>query len=129
MESNVIFPELPTYIGVPSLAGLLSLLVTVALPVIAALFMRVQWSAFTKGLVLLGISAVKAFAESWLVAENANESFNFGEVGYAVVVQFILAVVAYFGLLRDTKVQRSAINGGVVKSHPVRRRPANNSPV
>jgi hypothetical protein len=119
VESNVIFPELPTYVGVPSLGGLLSLLLTLVLPVAAALFMRVQWSAFAKGLVLLGFSAVKIFVEAWLLAVNASESFNFGQVGYAVVVQFALAVVAYFGLLRNTGVQRAAIAGGVVKSRVI----------
>lgn len=119
MESNVIFPELPTYVGVPSLAGLLSLILTVALPVLAALFMRSQWSAFAKGLVLLCFSAVKAVLEAWLLAAQANTAFDVGQVGWAVAVQFILAVVAYFGLLRDTGVQRAAIAGGVVKSRVV----------
>ena len=35
---SIVFPTLPTYVGAPTLAGLLSLAVTVLLPIIAALF-------------------------------------------------------------------------------------------
>jgi len=115
VDSNVIFPELPTYVGVPSLAGLLSLIVTVALPVLAALFMRVDWSAFAKGVVLLVFAAAKAFLEAWLLSATEHTRFDVGRVSWTVAVQFILAVVAYFGLLRGTSVQRAAIEGGVVK--------------
>jgi hypothetical protein len=118
-ESNVIFPELPTYIGVPSLAGLLSLILTVALPVLAALFMRVQWSAFAKGLVLLAFSAIKAILEAWFMAADAHTAFDVGQTAWTVCVQFILAVVAYVGLLRNTSIQQSAIQGGVIRSRVV----------
>lgn len=119
MESNVVFPELPTYIGVPSLAGLLSLILTVALPVLAGLFMKTSWSALSKGLILFAFSAVKAFLEAWLVAENAHTGFDIGQAGWAATVQFALAVVAYFGLLRNTGVQRAAIQGGPVHNKVV----------
>ncbi len=119
MESNVIFPELPTYVGVLSPAGLLSLVLTVGLPVLAALFMRSGWSAGRKGLILLAFSAVKAFLEAAVLAADAGTRFDAGAAAYAVVVQFILAVVFHFGLLRDTKVQRAAIAGGVVKTRVI----------
>jgi hypothetical protein len=117
VDSNVIFPELPTYVGVPSLAGLLSLILTVALPVVAALFMRVHWSGFAKGLVLLAFAAAKAFLEAWLFTANQHVGFDAGQVCYTVGVQFTLAVVAYFGILRGTPVQQAAIQGGVISSN------------
>ena len=52
---SVVFPELPTYLFEPSLYGVLSTLLTVVLPLLAALLMRSTWSAFRKGLVLLGL--------------------------------------------------------------------------
>ncbi|WP_431881804.1 hypothetical protein [Micromonospora chalcea] len=115
---SVVLPELPTYLFAPNLAGVLSLALTFLLPLIAALFMRTGWSAFRKGLVLLAVAAVKSFLEAWLAAVEANLSFNVAEVAYAVLVNFGLAVVFYFGLLRDTGVQRSALTGGVVKDQP-----------
>lgn len=111
---SIVFPELPTYVGEPSLAGLLSLLVTVILPIIAALFMKSSWSAFRKGLILLVAAAIKAYAEAWLGAVNHDEVFNFVGAAYSTLVQFVLAVVAYIGLLKSTAVQQAALAGGLI---------------
>jgi hypothetical protein len=115
---SIVFPDLPTYVGEPSLAGLLSLLVTVALPIIAALFMKGSWSVFRKGLVLLTLAAIKAYAEAWLGAVNHDEVFNFVAAAYSTMVQFILAVVTYVGLIKNTAVQQSALVGGPVNDKP-----------
>jgi len=117
---SVIFPTLPTYVGAPTLAGLLSLAITVLLPILAALFMRSGWSAFRKGLVLFGFAAVKAFLEAWLGAVNNDEAFNFVTAAYSTVVQFVLAVAFYVGLLKGTAVQQSAIASGPVKDVGIR---------
>lgn len=113
---SVVFPELPTYMGEPSLAGFLSLAVTFLLPIIAALFMRAQWSAFRKGLVLLAVAVVKSVLESWLGAVNSGEAFNLATTVYVAVVTFAMAVVAYVGLWKNSPVQQAAIQGGVVAS-------------
>lgn len=110
---SIILPELPTYLFAPNLPGVLSLILTVLLPLAAALLMRQSWSTTAKGMVLLGLAAVKAFAEAWLVAVDASVAFNFAEVGYAVAVNWGIAVAAYFGLLKGTGVQRSALQSGV----------------
>lgn len=112
---SIVFPDLPTYVGAPTLGGLLSLAVTVLLPIIAALFMRSSWSAFRKGLVLLVLAAAKAYLEAWLGAVNHDEAFNFVGAAYSTLVQFVLAVVAYVGLLKQTAVQQAALAGGPVK--------------
>lgn len=117
---SVVFPQLPTYLFDPSVAGILSLLLTFILPLVAALFMKQSWSAFTKGLVLLALAAVKAYLEAWLGAVNAGEDFGFIEALYATVVNFGIAVAAYFGLLKGTGAQRSAIHSGPVKDATVR---------
>jgi hypothetical protein len=102
---SIVFPSLPTFLFEPSLAGLLSLIVTFLLPLLAALLMKSRWSAFQKGLVLLALATVKAFVEAWLGAVNANEPFDLWRVLYADVINFIIAVAAYVGLLRGTAVQ------------------------
>jgi hypothetical protein len=114
---NVIFPSLPTYVGAPTLGGLLSLLVAVILPLLAALLMKSHWSAMQKGLILLALAAVKAFVEAWIAADQAHVMFNWVTTLYSVGVQFGLAVIAYFGILRGTAVQQAAINSGV-KTQP-----------
>jgi hypothetical protein len=116
MGSNVIFPQLPTYVGVLSWGGTLSLIVTAVLPIIAGLFMRAHWSALTKGLILLAVAAVKAFLEAWIAASDAHTAFAPGPAAYATVVQFALGVVAYFGLWRNTGLQQAALTGGIVPS-------------
>lgn len=113
---SIVFPTLPTYVGAPTLGGLLSLLLTIVLPLAAALFMRTHWSALRKGLVLLALSAVKGILEAWVAANDATAHFNWTATLYSVGVQFTLAVVAYVGLWKGTTVQQAAINAGPVKS-------------
>ncbi|MEU4558498.1 hypothetical protein AB0F72_08910 [Actinoplanes sp. NPDC023936] len=110
---SIVFPTLPTYLFEPSLAGLLSLVLTVLLPLAAGLLMKSSWSAFQKGLVLLFLATVKAFVEAWLGAVNSAETFDLWRVLYADVINFIIAVAAYVGLLKGTAVQQAAINSGV----------------
>ncbi len=110
---SIVFPTLPTYLFEPSLAGLLSLIVTVLLPLLAALLMKSRWSAFQKGLVLLAMATAKTFFEAWLGSVNAGETFDLWRVLYADVINFGIAVAAYFGLYRDTKVQQAALRSGV----------------
>lgn len=112
---SVVFPTLPTYLFEPSLAGLLSLALTIILPLLAALLMRSSWSAFTKGLVLWVVVAVKAYLEAWLGAVTSNEAFDFLNTLYSTFVQFGIAVVAYVGLLKGTEAQKFAIASGPVK--------------
>lgn len=116
---SIVLPDLPTYLFAPNLAGVLSLALTILLPLAAALFIRQSWSAGPKGLVLLALAALKAFLEAWLGATEAGVAFEVAEVGYAVVVNFGIAVGAYFGLLRNTRVQQYAINGGPVRDEVI----------
>lgn len=112
---SIVFPTLPTYLFEASLAGVLSLLLTVVLPVLGALLMKSRWSALQKGLVLLALAAVKTFLEAWVGANESGEVFNLAEAIYTVLINFGIAVVAYFGILRDTAVVRSAQASGPVK--------------
>jgi hypothetical protein len=116
---SVILPELPTYLFAPNLAGVLSLALTVILPLLAALFMRARWSATAKGLVLLAVAAVKAFLEAWAASVADNVAFDFAGVGYAIVINWGLAVVFFFGLLNKSAVQQAALHGGVVRDKTI----------
>lgn len=115
---SVVFPALPTYLFEPSLAGLLSLTLTVILPILGALLMKSRWSAFRKGLVLLALAALKAFLEAWIGAVESGEVFNMIETLYSTAINFGIAVVAYVGILRGTELQRSALASGPVKDRP-----------
>jgi hypothetical protein len=112
---SIVFPALPTYLFEPSLAGVLSLLLTVVLPLLGALLMKSRWSAFRKGLVLLALAAVKAFLEAWIGATESGEGFDLAETVYSVLINFGLAVIVYVGLLRDTVWIRSAQASGPIR--------------
>ncbi len=112
---SVVLPTLPTYLGEPTLAGVLSLALTVLLPLLAALLMRSSWSAFRKGLVLLGLAAAKAYLEAWIGSVESDEPFNFVTTLYSTLVQFGIAVIAYLGLLKNTTIQQRALRGGPVR--------------
>lgn len=107
-------PTLPSYLFEPSLAGALSLVLTVLLPLGAALVMRRTMPAGMKATILLFMSAVKSFVEAWIAHVNAHTPFSPWPVAYAIVINFGLAVVAYFGIWQNTVVQRKAIDGGIV---------------
>lgn len=114
---SVVFPTLPTYLFSPSLAGVLSLALTIVLPLLAALLMRSRWSALQKGLVLLALATVKAFLEAWIGAADSGGHFDLWRVLYADVINFGIAVGAYVGLLKGTAVQQAAINSGPVRDN------------
>jgi hypothetical protein len=105
-------PELPTYLFEPSLAGLISTVLTFILPLIAGLLMRANWSAGAKGTTLLAVAAVKVFLEN--VAANLADgvAFNPWVLLYGVVLNFLVAVAVHFGLLRGTSIQRAAMASG-----------------
>ncbi len=98
-------PNLPTYTFEPTLAGLLSLVLTIGLPLVVALVVKASYSASVKGVTLLGLASVKTFIEAWLSHVNTDEPFAFYNVAYMVLINFGIAVAAYFGLLK-TAAQR-----------------------
>lgn len=118
---SVVFPQLPTYLFEPSLAGFLSLALTIILPLLAALLMRSSWSAFRKGLVLLALATIKAFVEAWLGHVTSHEHFDIARTLYADAVNFGVAVIAYFGALKGSATQQAALHGGPVNDRTTAR--------
>lgn len=110
---SLVFPELPTYLFAPTLGGLLSLIVQIVLPLLAALLMKASWSTSAKGVVLLAASALKSFVEAWLAAIDANTAFDLRGAAINTLVVWGIAVGIHFGFLRGTSVQRAAISSGV----------------
>ena len=113
MEQSLLFPELPTYLFAPTLAGLLSLLLNIVLPLLAGLLMKASWSTPTKGIILLFLSSVKGFLEAWAAAVDAHTGFNLGGAVMNSLVVWGIAVAIHFGFLRNSSIQRAALNSGV----------------
>lgn len=100
-------PTLPTYMFEPSLAGILSLILTIVLPLVVGLLTRPSTPAHVKGLVLLFVAAVKSVIEAFLAG---GPDFNLATTIYTVGLNFGIAVVMYFGLLRGSPPQVHAQN-------------------
>lgn len=105
-------PNLPGYLFDPSLGGIISTILTFILPLLAGLVIRQSWGTGVKGTALLGLSALKVFLEAVIANINAGVSFNVWTILYGAVLNFLVAVAVYFGLLRGTPIQQAAINSG-----------------
>ncbi len=114
------FPVLPTYLFEPNLAGTISLILTLVLPVFAALFMKASWSPTVKAVVLLAASAVKTLLEQWLVSLNNGYVVDWWTLTYTVLLNLVIAIAGYFGLgIKGSSPQQAALNGGVFHDRAV----------
>ena len=110
-------PTLPVYGFAPNLGGLLSLAVTVILPILVGLVTRKSTSSTVQAILLLLFAAVKTILVAWLDAENTSAAFEWVPVVYTTLVSFGIAVAVHFGLWRPTGVADAALRSGV-KDHP-----------
>lgn len=102
-------PELPAYGFDPtSVSGLLSLAITVLLPVLVGLVTRQRTSPGVQGFLLLVFAAVKSFLEAWLEAENEGTPFLWTALAATIAVNFVIAVAVHFGLWKPTGVAAGA---------------------
>jgi hypothetical protein len=87
-----------------TLAQLLTSLVGVVLPIIVAIVTDRVASGGVKAVVLLLLAALSSFLTEWLTALNASASFDFAQAGYGVLMTFVVAVAAHFGLWKPAAV-------------------------
>lgn len=110
-------PALPVYGFDPqSVSGLLSLSITVLLPLLVGLLTKRSTSPGVKAVLLLLFAAVKSFLEAWLQAANTAVDFAFVPVAISVVVNFAIAAIVHFGLWSPTGASRAA-QDTLVKDH------------
>lgn len=102
-------PSLPVYGFDPaSLSGLLSLAVTVLLPLLVGLVTTRTVSPGAKAVLLLFAAAVKTLLEAWLQAANSGVDFALVPVAISVAVNFAIAVVVHFGLWKPVGASAAA---------------------
>lgn len=92
----------------PSFVSIVSLLASVGLPYLAGLVTKRSWPRQLKGLALLGLAFVKTVLEAVLAAIVAGVEFNIWTILYSTFVSFIVAVAAWFGILKNTKLAEAA---------------------
>lgn len=100
-------PTLPTFMFEANLRGILSFVVAFILPLLAALLTKASTRGWVKGVALLALAATKSVIEAF-VAGGAD--FNLATTIYTVALNFGIAVIAYFGLLRGSPPQVHAQN-------------------
>lgn len=100
-------------VGEPSLVGFLSIVVAVGLPYLVGLLSKPDWAPQVKGVLLLVLALVKTLLEAWIAALTAGVPFNFWAVLYSTGISFLIAVGAYFGLLKNTESLKRTQQAGV----------------
>lgn len=118
MDPSYTIPALPVYGFRPDLGGLLGLILTVVLPLLAGLLMKRSWNAATKGTVLLALAAIKTLVEGYLQAVNTGVHLDGVALTITTVVNFVIAVALHFGLWRGSGIQQAAIDSGVRDPRP-----------
>lgn len=102
-------PALPVYGFDPSsLTGLLSLIITVLLPLLVGLITTRTTSPAVRAILLLAFAAIKGFLEAWLQAINTDVDFAFVPVAITIAVNFVIAVVVHFGLWKPVGASAAA---------------------
>src|SRR5688572_17258272 len=85
-----------------SLSGLISLALTVLLPLAVGLLTTRPTSPGVKAVLLLAFAAIKSFLEGWPQARNTAVDFAFVPVAITTLVNFALTAVVHFGLWKPT---------------------------
>lgn len=94
----------------PSLLGVLGLILNFGLPLLVGLVSRPSWAPQVKGVILLALALVKTVLEAWVLALASGVTFNLWSVLAATLMNFVLAVGAWFGLLKNTAIAEKARN-------------------
>lgn len=110
---------------VPTLAALLSLLVSFVLPLVVGLVTKASWPSGLKAVLLLALQAVGQLLVAALAVPDAL-GFDWKGWLYAVGIGFVMSVAAHFGLWAPTGVaataQRTLVNDGMSDDIPPGRR-------
>jgi ethanolamine transporter EutH len=95
-------PELPVYAFQPNLGGLLSMILTLILPLAVAVITTRVTSSNVKGILLLIIVAIKTLVEALI--SNGADYIHFAWVAFLMnlVINFAFAVMMHFGLWKPT---------------------------
>lgn len=96
--------DLPVFVFEPNGGGLLSLILTLLLPLAVAVVTTRVTSSAVKAMILLLLASVKTIVESAVAASNDSVPWAWAPVLMNVVINFGVAVAIYFGLWKPTGV-------------------------
>ena len=87
-------PTLPSYMFDRSLSGIVSLLLTIVLPVLVGLLVKQSWSAGVKYSLLVVLAGGKTMGEAYLAVGNQN--FDLVGTVWSVGINVGIAMLAYW---------------------------------
>jgi hypothetical protein len=95
-------PDLPVYAFQPNFGGLLSMILTLVLPLAVAVITTRVTSANIKAILLLIIVTIKTLVEALI--SNGNDYIHFGWVSFLMnlILNFVIAVTVHLGLWKPT---------------------------
>lgn len=99
-----------------TLAQVISALVGTVLPIAVALVTSRVASPGLKAVTLLVLAAITSFLSEWLTALNTALAFDASQAGFGVLLTFVAAVAAHFGLWKPAAVTGS--DGAVARALP-----------
>lgn len=89
-----------------SIAFVLSLVVSVIIPLVSALFTRAKWSSEVTGIISLFLSAIAGLAVEWSQATDLSH-FNLKAAALNAVVSYVVAVAAHYGAWKSGSIEAS----------------------
>jgi hypothetical protein len=95
-------PELPVYAFQPNLGGLLSMILTIVLPLAVAVITTRLTSSRVKTILLLVVVAIKTLVEALI--SNGADYINFGWVPFLMnlILNLVIAAVMHLGVWKPT---------------------------
>jgi hypothetical protein len=97
----------------PDLGGLLSLAVTVLLPLLVGLVTTRLTSSGTKAVLLLALASITSVVQAWLASVNAHVPFEWVVVAFNAAINFGVGTAVHFGLWKPTGAAKAAEDSGI----------------
>lgn len=90
---------------VPNTALVLTIIVSLVIPLISALLSRTHWDQTVTGLITMLLAAVTGFFTEWINSNNATHYDWHTALGLALF-SFIVAVATHYGVWKDGNASR-----------------------
>ena len=88
-----------------NLVGVLTLLITVGLPLLVALVTKWSTSSPVKGVVLLALDAVATLLTMWYNDAQGGMRFEWKVAVFNAVIAYVISVTSYFGIWRKSALR------------------------
>jgi hypothetical protein len=105
--------NVPVFVLQPDLGGLLSLAVTVFLPILVGLVTTRLTSPGMRAVLLLLLATIKTIVEAVIAANMAGAEPAWQLIVFNAVVNFGVAVAVHFGLWKPTGASDRAVDSGI----------------